>query len=353
MNKYKKIYIAIDLHSKHSMIGHMNAEGQYLGQQQVPTTGVNLMNQITAIPADCKHLTIEQGNMAFWAAEQLRDYVDELIICNPRHNALISRSANKNDRLDTLRLCKLLRLGELKAVWRPKQMGVRRLFYHQIKEYQRLTKTLTIHKRQLQASLRHWGINVSDDPDRIITTRKDPGRRLTGPCWPRSWRISLPLFTKCNARRTGSLIALSRTGEQFWEIAEFQNMSGMGPVGAHTFSGYIQTPHRFRRRGQLIRFCQLAVRSRTSDGRRLRAERLDKAGHGCLKNVAHIAWKAAQKSDNEVRRFYRASLARVGDPVKARLNTQRKILITLWSLWKHKRTYRPQKFYCGDGDSAR
>jgi len=352
MSKYKKIYIAIDLHSKHSMIGHMNQQGQYLGQQHVPTTPENLISQVAAIPADCKHLTIEQGNMAFWAAEQLRGHVDELIICDPRHNALISRSANKNDRLDTLRLCKLLRLGELKPVWRPKQMGIRRLFYHQVKEYQRLTKTLTIHKRQLQAGLRHWGINVS----LVKRDYHHPEGLLAG--------IDRPMLADELAGKFGFIQAIARqrkqqwnritqTGSRFWEIAEFQKMSGVGPVGAHTFSGYIQTPHRFRRRGQLIRFCQLAVRSRSSDGRRMRAERLDKAGHGCLKNIAHIAWKSAQKSDNEVRRFYRASRARIGDPVKARLNTQRKILITLWSLWKHKRTYRPQKFFCGDGDSAR
>ena len=352
MNKYKKIYIAIDLHSKHSMIGHMNQQGQYLGQQQVPTTAVNLVNRVAAIPADCKHLTIEQGNMAFWAAEQLREHVDELIICDPRRNALISGSANKNDRLDTLRLCKLLRLGELKAVWRPKQMGIRRLFYHQIKEYQRLTKTLTIHKRQLQASLRHWGINVG-------ITRKDYAtpegilEQIDRPLLAAELAGKFSFIQQVQRQKDREFDRIVRTGEQFWEIAEFQKMAGMGPVGAHTFSGYIQTPHRFRRRGQLIRFCQLGVRSRSSDGRRLRTERLDKTGHGCLKNLAHIAWKAAQKSDNEVRRFYRASLARVGDPVKARLNTQRKILITLWSLWKHKRTYRPQKFFCGDGDSAR
>lgn len=344
MNKYKKIYIAIDLHSKHSMIGHMNQKGQYLGQRQVPATAVNLINQVAAIPGDCKHLTIEQGNMAFWAAEQLHEHVDELIICDPRHNALISRSANKNDRLDTFRLCKLLRLGELKVVWRPKQLGIRRLFYHQIKEYQRLIKTLTIHKRQLQASLRHWGINLSlvkrdyHHPEELLAAE------LAGKFG----------FIQAIARqKQQQWDRITRTGSRFWEIAEFRKMSGIGPVGAHTFSGYIQTPHRFRRRGQLIRFCQLAVRSRSSDGRRMCRERLDKAGHGCLKNVAHIAWKAAQKSDNEVRRFYRASLAGVGDPVKARLNTQRKILVTLWSLWKYKRRYRPEKFFSGDGDSAR
>lgn len=352
MNKYKEVYIAIDLHSKNSMIGYMNQKGQYQGQQHVATTAENLISQVAAIPADCKHLTIEQGNMAFWAAEQLCEYVDELIICDPRHNALISGSANKNDHLDTLRLCKLLRMGELKAVWRPKQLGNRRLFYHQIKEYQRLTKTLTIHKRQLQASLRHWGINVRlakrdyHHPEGLLAgvEREELAAELAG---------KFDFIQAIARQKQQQWDRITGTGSRFWEIAEFRKMSGIGPVGAHIFSGYIQTPHRFRRRGQLIRFCQLAVRSRSSDGRRMRRERLDKAGHGCLKNVAHIAWKAAQKSDNEVRRFYRASLARVGDPVKARLNTQRKILITLWSLWKHKRKYRPQKFFCGDGDSAR
>lgn len=303
MNKYKKVYIAIDLHTKNSMIGYMNQEGQYVGQQQVQTTAVNLINQIAAIPADCKHLTVEQGNMAFWAAEQLRDYVDRLIICDPRHNALISRSRNKNDRLDTLRLCKLLRLGELKALWTPKQMGVRRLFYQQIKEYQRLTKTLVIHKRQLQAALRHWGVNIAlakgdySNPESIL-------EQIDRPLLAEELAAKFRFVQQIEAQKDRQLNRIKKVGSRFWEIAEFRKMPGVGVVVSHTFSGYIQTPHRFRRRGQLIRFCQLGVRSRSSDGRKLRAERLDKAGHGCLKNISHVAWKAAIKSDNEVSRFY-------------------------------------------------
>jgi hypothetical protein len=111
----------------------MNEEGQFIGQQQVQTNAMNLINQITAIQAERKHLTLEQSNMAFWAAEQLRDHVDHLIVCDPRYNSLISGSENKNDNLDTLRLCKLLRLGELKEVWSPTQMGLRRLFYGQVR----------------------------------------------------------------------------------------------------------------------------------------------------------------------------------------------------------------------------
>lgn len=330
----------------------MNQQGQYIGQQQIQTTATNLINQIVAIPADRKYLTIEQGNMTFWAAEQLHEHVDALIVCDPRHNKLISRSSNKNDNLDTLRLCRLLRLGELKEVWRPQKMGVRRLFYQQVKEYQRLIKTLTIHKRQLQASLRHWGINIKickrhyNNPTLVLD-------RVDRSALAEELQAKFGFIQDVESRKAQQFNRLKQTGEHFWEVREFQKMAGIGPVGAHTFSAYIQTPHRFCRRGQLISFCQLPVRKRTSDGRKTRNERLSKAGHGCLKNLAHVAWKTSVGKDNEVDGFYQASLARCGEPVKARLNTQRKILITLWSLWKHKRTYQPEKFFSGRGDSAR
>jgi len=96
-----------------------------------------------------------------------------------------------------------------------------------------------------------------------------------------------------------------------------------------------------------------AVRKFTSDGNKLCNQRLSKAGHSCLKNIARVAWKTSVGKDNEVTEFYEASPERCGDPVKARLNTNGKFLIILWSIWKHKRTYRPEKFFSGSGDSAR
>lgn len=352
MKTFKTVYIAIDLHSKTSMIGYMNEDGQYMGHYRVATSRVNLINQVVAIPGEQKYLTLEQSNMAFWAAEQLHEYVDELIVCDPRHNALISRSENKSDHLDTLRLCTLLRMGSLRAIWRPKQLGIRRVFYHQVKEYQRLVKTMSIHKRQLGDSLRHWGINVKltdkdyRNPEGILA-------RADSQVLREELEAKFAFIQAIATQSRQQFRRIEKTGVQFWEIAEFQKMSGIGPVGAHTFSGYIQTPHRFARRGQLIGFCKLAVRKFTSDGTKVRNERLSKAGHGCLKNLAHVAWKASLAGDNEVSRFYRASLQRTGNPVHARLNTQRKILITLWRLWKKKQSYNPEKFFSGDGDSAR
>lgn len=352
MNTNQTVYIAIDLHSNTSTIGYMNKEGEYIGQQQVQTSVMNLINQVVAIPGQHKKLTLEQSNMAFFMAGKLQNYVDELIVCDPRYNGLISRGENKNDKIDTLGLCTLLRLGHLKAIWRPKQMGMRRLFYGQVKEYGRLVKTLSIHKRQLQDVLRHWGINV--------TVRKTHYKRpeellcdIDKPLLREELREKFTFIGCVASQKERQMERIKQTGEQFWEIGEFMKIPGVGPVGAHQFSGYLQTPHRFRRPGQVIKFCQLAVRKFTSDGKSVRSERLSKAGHGCLKNIAHIAWKSTMGSDNEVSRYYHDCLEVSGNPVHARLTTQRKILITMWALWKNKTPYDPKKFTYAYGDSVR
>ena len=42
-------------------------------------------------------------------------------MCDPRHNALISQSSHKDDREDAYKLCRLLRLGELKPAYHADQ----------------------------------------------------------------------------------------------------------------------------------------------------------------------------------------------------------------------------------------
>lgn len=351
MNKLKKAYIAIDLHNENSTIGYTNQEGELMSFHQVKTTAQNITAHLAGIPAERKYLTIEQTNMAFAMAEHLHPYVDKLTICEPRHNRLISRNSNKNDKSDTINLCKLLRLGELKPVWRPKKMGKRRLFYQQVKEYHRLSKQLTCNKNQLQASLRHWGINRKlaardyRDPSAIID-------QIGEEALAREVAAKMQHIDFLALHKEDQLKRIKATGSDFWEVAEFQKMTGIGEVGAPTFSAYIQTPHRFPGRKQLIRFCQLGVAKRSSDGKQVGYEHLDKAGHSALKQVSYIAWETAQASENEVSGFYQASRKRSDNATNARLNTQRKILTTLWSIWKHKRTYRPELFYSGDGDSA-
>lgn len=274
-----------------------------------------------------------------------------MIICDPRYNRLISGSADKNDDIDTKRLCKLLRLDALKEIWRPKQMGQRRLFYGQVKEYEWLNKQLVANKRRLQASLQHWGYKLELSktdwkyPERILD-------RLNEPKLAAHLKHRLARIQDLIGQKAAQLERIVEAGRSYWEIAEFQKMAGIAKVRAHTFSAYIQTPHRFTNRRQLISFSKLAVVSRSSDGRILKREHLSKAGHSSLSrrpSGSYGAWKSAMGSDNEVSGSCQASLARCGDETHARLNTQRKILISLWSLWKNNQSYRPAKFWAESG----
>lgn len=349
-SSYDQVYIAIDLHANNSVIGYMNQDGRYIEQQQVATTAERLQGAVAEIPSETKYLTLEQGNQAFWAGEQLAPYVDRLTICDPRRNKLVTRSEDKSDSVDTRRLCELLRLGSLEEIWRPDRMGDRRLFYQLVKEYEWIKKQLITAKRRLQATLQHWGYNL----DLNTTDYKYPSRitgHLEQPGLVRQLEGKLEDIAYLRMRKSELLDQLEEAGQKYPEIQEFQKMPGCGPVWAHTFSGYIQTPHRFSNRRQLIKFCKLAVVSRTSDGRKLAQEHLSRAGHSSLKNLSRGIWKSALASgDNEVSGFYQASLDRCeGNATHARLNTQRKILISFWSLWKNNQSYRPDKFWAGDG----
>jgi transposase len=138
--------------------------------------------------------------------------------------------------------------------------------------------------------------------------------------------------------------AMTKLGRNYPEIKEFKKIPGMGSIGAHTFDAYIQTPHRFAKRSRLWRYCRLGVTDCSSDGKPLGYKRIDKAGVGELKALSYRSFISAMKGDNEVKRFYLGSLQRTYNRKHARLNTQRKILSVMLSIWKKGQPYRPELF---------
>jgi len=73
-------------------------------------------------------------------------------------------------------------------------------------------------------------------------------------------------------------------------------------------------------------------------------QRIDSAGIGELKAISYRAFVAAMKGENEVKRFYHQSLQRTHNRKHARLNTQRKILAAMYTIWKKGVAYRPELF---------
>src|SRR5438045_5083868 len=80
-----------------------------------------------------------------------------------------------------------------------------------------------------------------------------------------------------DAQRSGTV------GAQFWEVREFERVPGVGPIAAHVFSAIIEEAGRFHTKHQLWKYSQLGITDRTSDGKPLGYQRLDRRGNHELK----------------------------------------------------------------------
>lgn len=153
----KIAYIGLDTHASTCTLGYMNRQGRYVDEWTFPTSESQLIRHVVGIKAKKKYLTLEESSLAFWIARTLREYVEDLTVCNPMENHLISKSARKNDSLDSFRLCRLLRLGELKEVYHPEE-DHRAIFKTAVDQYLDLRDQQIALKQKIKAKYRSWGV---------------------------------------------------------------------------------------------------------------------------------------------------------------------------------------------------
>jgi hypothetical protein len=100
-------------------------------------------------------VTFEEGTWAAWLYDLLKPHVTEVVVCNPRKNALL-KDGNKGDRIDARKLSELLWLNNLKSVYHGEN-GMRTL-KELARSYLTITKDLTRVMNRLKALYRSWAI---------------------------------------------------------------------------------------------------------------------------------------------------------------------------------------------------
>ncbi|WP_263842080.1 IS110 family transposase [Salinibacter sp.] len=337
-------YIGLDVHSRTCTMAWLNEEGASRGPSTFRTSGENLREEISDIKADEKALTLEEGPLAFWTARVLDGLVDRTVVCDPRENYLISRSARKDDEADAKALARLLRLGEVKEVYQPEN-DRRALFKQAASHYTDLRDQLRALKQKIKDRLKRWGLWQIPSTD--VYSKSGRGAYLEKLSHDRirtQVESLYRLLDQTSKEKREARKELIDLGQPYWEIEEFQKIPGIGPIGSHLFDAIIQTPHRFSKKQQLHRYCKLGIESKSS-GDRATQQQLDDAGHGELKNISYQAFCHARGEDekNEIDAFYESSLQRTNNETHARLNTQRKIVESMWALWKNDACYDRRK----------
>ena len=343
----KKSYIGIDAHARNSVMGWRDGRGKYQGAQRFETSESNLLKHLQDIPAQEKHLTIEEGPLAGWIARTLMPHAKRILICDPKKNTSIQRDSNKNDFADTEELSRLLWLNQLTEVYHPAD-DERAIFKAAVQQYLDLRNEQVRMKHKIKAKYRMWGVSAVN------------GMKVYGPKNRHSFleQVQQPsirhqlqrlyvVMDTAEEQMEKSFEEVRALGRKYPEIQEFLKIPGVGPVGSHVFDAFIQTPRRFANKQQVWRYSQLAIRDRSSDNKPLGFRRLDYNGNPELKAMSYWAWMGAlaREEDNEVKRLYQASLERTHNHVHARLNTQRKIIAVMWTLWRKQEAYKPELFF--------
>jgi transposase len=338
-------WLGLDAHAQNCVLAQLDDDGTQRQFWRLPTQPEKLVAQVQAIAAPDKRLALEESNLARWLWQLLRPHVAQLVVCDARHNKLISTHPNKKDARDAFGLARLLRLNELKPVWQV-PTDERARFKTTAQSYEDAVLRQTQLKQQIKSTFQHWGLfptgtRLYADAGRGAWLKQLPHADLRAQVELLYASMEQAVQTQRAARKL-----MVRLGQSFPEVKRLSTAPGLGVVGAHVFAAYIAQPERFGDASQLIRYCRLGIRDRSSDDKPLGYEQLDRHGHGVLKAISYRAWlQAMKRRDTSVHRFFLWSKKNTGSATHARLNTQRKLLRAWWTLWKRGEEWNEEKFF--------
>src|SRR5207249_2696851 len=150
-------YIGMDVHKEAIVIAVLNGSGKLVMETILETKASSILQFIHGLRGEL-HVTLEEGTWAAWLYDVLKPHVAEILVCNPRRNALL-KEGSKSDKVDARKLAELLRAGLLRAVYHGEN-GLRTL-RELARSYLTISKDQARVMSRLKALYRSWGIPCS------------------------------------------------------------------------------------------------------------------------------------------------------------------------------------------------
>src|SRR5438552_13253408 len=335
-------YIGLDVHKESISIAVLNSAGKVVMECVIETKASTILQFIHGLGGDV-HLTFEEGTWAGWLYDLLKPHVTELVVCNPRKNALL-KQGSKSDRIDAHKLAELLYMSKLSSVYHGEH-GLRML-KELSRSYLTISKDLGRVMNRLKALYRGWAIPCA-------------GTQVYAPHYRSEW---LAKIHEAGVRRRAELYyqqldALRLVRQQGLKelLAEarkhratklLRQIPGIGPLRAAHLVALMQTPHRFRTKRLLWKYSGFGVVTHSSADHRYvkgQLERskkpvsvrgLDRDHNHQLKDLFKGAAIQASTRKGPFREFYEALVAKGMRPEMARLTLARKIAVIALTVWK-------------------
>src|SRR3954470_1488804 len=91
-------YMGMDVHQATTVVVVLDAEGNVVLETIVKTEAASIIRLVQSVRGPLR-VTLEETTQADWLYEVIRHFVAEVIVCDPRHNKLLSEGSkgDKND----------------------------------------------------------------------------------------------------------------------------------------------------------------------------------------------------------------------------------------------------------------
>jgi transposase len=335
-------YIGMDVHQETISIAVRNSAGKLVMECVIETKASTILQFFQGLSGSLQ-VTFEEGTWAAWLYDLLKPQVTELVVCNPRRNALL-KEGSKSDRIDAKKLAELLRMGSLSAVYHGEH-GLRML-KELSRSYLTISKDLGRVMNRLKALYRSWAIPCAGTQVYAPRHRSEwlSKIREAGVCRRAELyyqQLDALRFLRQQARKELLAEASKHSATKL-----LRQIPGIGSLRAAHLVALLQTPHRFRTKRQLWSFSGLALETHDSaqyryvQGQLQRSKKpqqlrgLNTNHNHDLKDIFKGAAMRASTCDGPLRDFYQSLLAKGMRPTMARLTLARKIAAITLIVWK-------------------
>src|SRR5438874_8301685 len=93
-----KKYIGMDVHQATISVAVRDTAGKLVMESIIETKAATILEFIRGLQGSLS-VTFEEGTSAAWLYDLLKPHVAEVLVCDPRKNALL-KAGNKSDRVD-------------------------------------------------------------------------------------------------------------------------------------------------------------------------------------------------------------------------------------------------------------
>jgi len=340
MNQAK--YIGMDVPQATISVAVVNASGKLLLECIFETKAATILQFIQGLHGSL-FVTFEEGTSAAWMYDLLKPHVTNVVVCDPRKNALL-KDGNKSDRIDARKLAELLRHNLLSPVYHGEN-GLRTL-KELARSYLTISKDLTRVMSRIKALYRSWAIPCG-------------GATVYAPRHRSEWLVKITearvrLRAERLYQQLDMLEPLRQEARRDLRIESrkqsavklLRRIPSIGPIRSALLVALLQTLHRFCTKRQLWAYSGFALQTHDSGEYRyvrgeLRRNRervtvlglSDNHNHD-LKNLFKGAALSASTRPGPFHDFYAALLAKGMRPAMARLTLARKIATITLTIWK-------------------